>query len=51
MEGKPLSNNHEEIRWVSEEELKNMEASLFIPNVKAEILKLLEIYKNHSWKE
>lgn len=51
LEGKPLSNNHEEIKWVSEEELKNMEASLFIPNVKVEILKLLEIYKSHSWKE
>lgn len=48
IEGKPFSNNHEEIKWVNEEELKSMEESLFIPNVKNEILELLEIYKNHS---
>ena len=50
IEGIPNSQNHEEITWVSEQELLDMDAALFIPGVKAEILKLVEMYKNRNWK-
>ena len=48
IEGSPYSQNHEEIKWIGREELLNMDASLFIPNAKAEILKLLDMYKNNT---
>ena len=48
IEGIPKSQNHEEIKWVSEQELLDIDASLFIPGVKAEVLKLVEMYKSEE---
>ena len=48
IEGTPYSQNHEEIKWVSEQELLDMDASLFVPGVKAEIVKLVEMYKSEE---
>lgn len=45
LSGEPKSNNHSELKWVDIKELKNMEDQSFIPNVKNEIISLVERYK------
>ena len=42
--GIAYSCNHSKIKWVSLEELKNIDDRCFIPNVKNEILQLIEMY-------
>lgn len=46
IEGTPDSKNHNKTEWVNIEELESMDEALFIPNVKNEIIQLLEMKKN-----
>ena len=45
LSGEPKSDNHSELKWVDIKELKNMEDQSFIPNVKNEIISLVERYE------
>lgn len=41
----PYSPNHDEIKWVSEAELRNLDDGLFIPGLKDQFLELLDRYQ------
>jgi hypothetical protein len=43
-DAEPSSPNHSEIRWVFEQDLRNMDATLFIPGLKDDFLELLDKY-------
>jgi hypothetical protein len=41
----PESTNHSELRWVTEEQFRNMPSADFVGNLKHEVIQLLERYR------
>ena len=44
--GDPVSKNHSDIRWVSEDELKSISENEFIPGLKDEFINFIERFKS-----
>jgi len=49
--GDPVSKNHSDIRWVSEDELKSISENEFIPGLKDEFINFIERFNHESQKE
>jgi class 3 adenylate cyclase/ADP-ribose pyrophosphatase YjhB (NUDIX family) len=45
-DAEPRPGNHEWVKWVSEREFRNMDATLFIPELRDQVVRLLEQYKS-----